>query len=71
MYAPNSHFSRKAPGEPIFIVSVWPRGHPPLLAQAAAVDMAAGSVPVRYSSVEFGDIAFYAMPRTELKTIFR
>jgi hypothetical protein len=69
VYPANSQFSRKTPDPPKFIVSVYPGGHPPPVEMLAAADGACGGVPIRYASVEYGDIALYAMARAELPTI--
>ena len=71
VYTANAHFSRKVPGAPLFCVVVSNDASPPSLQQMAAADLAAGKIPVRYASVERGDIAFYAVAALEVKSIHR
>ena len=71
VYVSNSQFSRKLPDDPLFRVVVCDGAAPPLVQHMAGADLAAGSVPVRYASVERGDIAFYAVAATELHVNYR
>ena len=71
VFTANAHFSRKAPGDPLFCVVVADGPAPPTLQQMCAADLAAGAIPVRYASVERGDIAFYAVAGLEVKSIHR
>lgn len=71
MFAANAKFSRKAPGAPAFTVSVLPPGRLPSPADGVAADAAAGGVPVRFSTVEAGDICFYGLAHVELRAILQ
>ena len=71
VFAANSKFSRKAPGAPAFTISVAPAGRLPGPADAAAADAAAGGVPVRFSTVEAGDICFYGLAHVELRALLQ
>ena len=69
VFAASSQFSRKAAGKPLFTIAACEGTAPPSLIAFNAVDEASGGVPVRYSTVERGDIAYYAVARAELKKI--
>lgn len=71
VYAANSQFSRKAPGTPAFTISVQPVGRLPTPQDAAAADAAAAGVPVRFCTVEKGDICFYGLAHVELRSILQ
>ena len=67
----NSRFSRKTAGRPVFVVSVLPCTQLPTPHDLAAADMAADGVPVRFSTVENGDICFYGLSHVELAQLAR
>ncbi|KAL4437793.1 hypothetical protein ABPG77_005705 [Micractinium sp. CCAP 211/92] len=69
VFASNSRFSRKQPGQPVYTVSVLPCWQPPTPDLMAAADVAAGGVPVRFSTIEKGDICFYGATHVELRSI--
>lgn len=71
MYSSNARFSRKQPGQPAFVVSVLPCAAPPTPPVMAAADAAAGGIPVRFSTIEKGDICFYGTTHVELRSILR
>ena len=70
VYNSNSKFSRKQPGQPMFTVAVMPCSQLPTPEDMAAADAAAGSVPVRFATVEKGDICFYGLSHVQLRTLF-
>lgn len=65
----NSRFSRKAPGNPAFVVSVLPCTALPTPQDMSAADAAADGVPVRFSTIEKGDICYYGLAHVELRSI--
>ncbi|KAG7667495.1 hypothetical protein Ndes2526B_g03498 [Nannochloris sp. 'desiccata'] len=69
VFAANSQFSRKAPGVPLYSISVCEGGAPPSLLGNNAADQASNGIPVRYSGVEHGDISYFAIARAELHKI--
>ena len=69
VFAANSQFSRKLPGRPLYSMSVYEGGAPPSLLALNAADQASNGIPVRYSSVEHGDISYFAIARAELHKI--
>ncbi|PRW45365.1 tRNA-splicing endonuclease subunit Sen54 [Chlorella sorokiniana] len=71
VFAANSQFSRKAPGTPAFTISVQPADRLPTPQDAVAADAAAGGVPVRFCTVEKGDICFYGLAHVELRSILQ
>jgi hypothetical protein len=71
VFSSNSRFSRKAPGAPAFTVSVAPCTRLPTPRDMAAADAAAGGVPVRFSTLEKGDICFYGLSHVELRSIMQ
>lgn len=71
MYAPSARFSRKAPGPPTYTVCVLPCTRLPSPEDCAAADGAAGGVPVRWATIEKGDICFYGLAHVELRSILQ
>ncbi|KAI3425099.1 hypothetical protein D9Q98_008477 [Chlorella vulgaris] len=71
VFSSNSRFSRKAPGAPAFTVSVAPCTRLPTLRDMAAADAAAGGAPVRFCTIEKGDICFYGLSHVELRSIMQ
>jgi len=69
VFAANSQFSRKAPGRPLYSMSVCEGGAPPSLLGNNAADQASNGIPVRYSIVEHGDVSYFAIARAELHKI--
>lgn len=72
VYMANNQFSRRCPGAPSFTVAV-PSGSwiPAVPGTDGAAGLAAGSAPVRYASIERGDVAFYALVEMQLRSILR
>lgn len=71
VFLSNARFSRKQPGTPAFVVSVLPPTRLPGPEECVAADAAAGGVPVRFSTVEMGDICFYGLAHVELRSILQ
>lgn len=71
VFAANSQFSRKAPGTPAFTISVQPVSRLPTPQDAVAADAAAAGVPVRFCTLEKGDICFYGLAHVELRSILQ
>jgi hypothetical protein len=65
----NSKFSRRQPGKAVFTVAVVPCTRLPTPEDMAAADAAAAGVPVRFSTIEKGDICFYGVSHVELRSI--
>lgn len=71
MFQANAKFSRKQAGTPAYMVSVLPPSRLPTPEDGAAADAAAGGVPVRFSTIEKGDICFYGLTHVELRSILQ
>ena len=69
MYTPSSKFSRKAAGPPAFVLAMLPCTHAPTLDDMVSADLAAGGIPVRFATVEQGDVHFYGVPAVNLRSI--
>lgn len=69
VFPANAKFSRRQPGRPAFVVSVLPCSRLPTPEDAVAADAAAGGTPVRFSTIEMGDICFYSLTHVELRSI--
>lgn len=53
----------------MFHVSVWTQARAPTVADMAAAEMAAGDVPIKFATVEKGDIGFYSFSHVRLQDI--
>lgn len=81
VYEPNSKFSRKAAGSPSFRIVVVPTSpassHPTTrhlflgLGDMAAAERASPGIPVKFATVEEGDIAFYGFTASQLHPILQ
>ncbi len=71
VHKPNSQFSRKKADSPAFRACVTHNGRLPSLTDIVAAERASAGPPVRFSTVEKGDIAFYGFERIQLPNILR
>jgi len=72
VYAPNGNFSRKKTGQKTALVSMCANGaeHPPNCdILHASEQREEQDVPVRFVSIEHGDVAFYSFFKTTLRDI--
>lgn len=70
VYAPDSNFSRKEHGPPGFILCTHRATNFPSPAVMTSAQRAAGSIPVRFASVENGDIAFFGFNHVDIAFIY-
>lgn len=69
MYLANSQFSRKNPGMPAFSIITVPPTQLPKLERMAAGDAGRG-LPVRFATIEKGDIGFFGYEELQLRGLW-
>ena len=69
IYPANSQFSRKEPGKPKFVMSICAGESSPSLSYLQKANQISSDVPIRFVSVENGDIAIYAIAQAQLPPI--
>ncbi len=69
VYDANSQFSRKVPGDLMYILCIVPCNRVPTHEELTRMALAAAPVPLKVVTVEKGDIAFYGINHVQLNKL--